>query len=347
MNELLEYKDAATGYTVRQYTQGTGRCDKLYFTTESFTQDDRYFFYQREDAGGKQGLYRVEYATGNQEQALGPEYTRFAVDSLRPHVYAVKGTEVWRLHTGDGSLVLLGQLPPGVPTGHLSASKSGVIWSSYHLANKIYALVRLDPAVGVGEVMWKDDHVLGHCQACPGDDDTVMYIHETTGDALQRIWMYDVPTRSVRPYYVEKEGDWITHEVWTPDGAYLFFMRYPHDILRGTRDGHNFTVMASSPQFLHCAPSRDGKWIVADRVSGVYMGTVNQVTLINAATGTEEVLANLAEPHTGAEHPHPSFNRAGNAVLFNKPIAGSFCNVCGVDLAQVKSFQRLAASSTS
>ncbi|MDR1638191.1 MAG: oligogalacturonate lyase family protein [Clostridiales bacterium] len=340
MNELFEYKDDQTGYVIKQYTNGNDRCDKLYFTTESFVDDDQSFFYKRKDQDPKKcGLYRVDYASGDQELILGDEYTRMAIDYLRPYLYAVKGLEVWKLETGTGKLEKVGELPPGVPTGHLSASKSGIIWSSYHLANKIYALVRLDPKVGVGEVMWKDDHVLGHCQACPGDDDSVMYIHETTGDALQRIWMYDVPTKTVRPYYVEKEGDWITHEVWTADGDFLQFMRYPHDIIQGTRDGHNFKVMASSKQYLHSAPDRAGKFITADRISGVYCGTINQVSLIDAKTGEEEVLANLEQPKTGAEHPHPSFNRKGNVVLFNRPIANSFCNVCAVDLEQVKLFK--------
>jgi oligogalacturonide lyase len=162
-----------------------------------------------------------------------------------------------------------------------------------------------------------------------------MYIHETTGDALQRIWMFDYPTRTVRPYYVEKEGDWITHEVWSADGDYLYFTRYPREIIRGTRDGHNFRVMAESDQYLHSAPDRSGKWITADRITGVHMGWKNQVVLINAETGAEEVLANLAQPKTGAEHPHPSFNRAGNVVLFNSPVENAFCNVCAIELNQV------------
>ena len=65
------------------------------------------------------------------------------------------------------------------------------------------------------------------------------------------------------------------------------------------------------------------------------MGWKNQIMLINAETGAEKVLANLAEPATGAEHPHPSFNRAGNVILFNSPIEKGFCNVCAIDLEQV------------
>ena len=335
MNELFEYKDTGTGYAIKQFTNSKERSSKFYFSTESFTSDDRYFFYNRvEDE--KRRTYRVEYATGHQEMFLDEEYTHFGMDYHNDHAYVRKEDSIYRVETLTGKLTEVGTLPPGRCTGHLSVSKSGLIWCSYQQANKIYALVVLDPKKGRGEVVWQDDHVLGHCQACPGDDESVMYIHETTGDALQRIWIFDYPSRRVRPFYVEKEGDWITHEVWSADGDYLYFHRYPKHIMRGTRDGHNFRIMAESTQYLHSAPDRQGKWITADRITGVFMGWKNQIMLINAETGAEEVLANLAEPNTGAEHPHPSFNRSGNVVLFNSPIEKGFCNVCAIELDQVR-----------
>jgi oligogalacturonide lyase len=280
----------------------------------------------------------MEYATGKRELAFGPEYTNMCLDYNHPHAYMRKDDSLYRMETQTGIITEVATFPPGKCNGHLSVSKSGLVWCTYHQANKIYALVMLDPSTGKSEVVFQDDHFLNHCQACPGDDETVMYVHETYGDALQRIWMYDHKTRRVRPYYVEKEGDWITHEVWKADGEYLYFIKYPHSIMRGTRDGHSFVEVARSNQFLHAAPDRSGKWLVADRITGVHLGTTNQITLVNAETGEEEVLAYLDEPSSGAEHPHPSFNRRGDVVLFNKPIANGKCNVCTIDLNQVKSF---------
>lgn len=339
MSRMIEYRDDATGYVIRQYTDSTDvRSNKFYFSTESFTSDDKYFYY-REDKDSKSDVYRVDYETGKREHAFGPEYTNMCLDYNRPHAYMRKEDSLFRMDTDTGTMTEVAEFPPGKCNGHLSVSKSGLVWCSYHQANKIYALVVLDPATGKSEVVFQDDHWLNHCQACPGDDETVMYVHETHGDALQRIWLFDYPTRRVRPYYVEKEGDWITHEVWTADGDYLYFIRYPHHIMRGTRDGHSFAQVSESTQYLHCAPDRSGKWVVADRITGVHKGWKNQITLVNAVTGTEEVLANLEEPTTGAEHPHPSFNRMGNVVLFNKPIAKGLCNVCTIDLSQVTSFK--------
>jgi len=332
---MLEYKDEKTGYIIRQYTDKTdARSNKFYFSTESFTEDDKYFFY-REDKDGETNVFRVDYATGGIEHAFGSEYSNLCLDYLRPHMYMRKGDSLCRMDTNTGIITEVATFPPGKCNGHLSVSKSGLVWCSYHQANKIYALVVLDPTKGTSEVVFQDDHFLNHCQACPGDDETVMYVHETHGDALQRIWLFDYPTRRVRPYYVEKEGDWITHEVWTADGDYLYFVKYPHHIMRGTRDGHSFKAVGEFKHILHCAPDRTGKFVVADRITGVPHGYTNEIFLLNTETGKETVLATLEEPASGAEHPHPSFNRKGNIVLFNKPIAKGLCNVCTIDLSQV------------
>lgn len=41
------YKDAITGYEIRQYTFGPERNAKLYFTSENFSPDDRYFYFNK------------------------------------------------------------------------------------------------------------------------------------------------------------------------------------------------------------------------------------------------------------------------------------------------------------
>jgi len=144
MNELFEYKASGSGYAVKQFTNSKERSSKFYFTTESFTSDDKYFFYVRVQ-DGKPGVYRVEYATGHQDLALNEEYKHFGMDYHNDLAYVRKDDSVYRFETLTGKLTEVGTLPPGRCTGHFSASKSGLIWSSYQLANKIFALVVLDP----------------------------------------------------------------------------------------------------------------------------------------------------------------------------------------------------------
>lgn len=42
------YQDKKTGYQICQYTKGPERNAKLYFTTENFSVDDRYFFFNKQ-----------------------------------------------------------------------------------------------------------------------------------------------------------------------------------------------------------------------------------------------------------------------------------------------------------
>ena len=47
------YKDAITGYEIRQYTFGPERNAKLYFTSENFSPDDRYFYFNKQQLEGR------------------------------------------------------------------------------------------------------------------------------------------------------------------------------------------------------------------------------------------------------------------------------------------------------
>ena len=65
---MKKYIDAKTGYEICKYTFGPERNAKLYFSTENFTPDDRYFIFQRTAAGvvlsAERPLYRANVETG-------------------------------------------------------------------------------------------------------------------------------------------------------------------------------------------------------------------------------------------------------------------------------------------
>jgi oligogalacturonide lyase len=243
----------------------------------------------------------------------------------------------------------VGDLPKGGQiTGHLTAANTGRIACSYHLANKYYGLVILDPGKEA-EVVYQSDYRLGHAQICPADENLIFYIHETEGDAFQRTWMFDVKERYVRPYYVEHPSEWITHEVWAADGTEMALMKldpacpvdgekgetHSGNIIIGDKDGRHFDVVASSTQLLHPCISRDHKWLCADRIS--YLGTRVQegVLLIERATGKSRLIATTGHCKTGADHQHPSFNRKGDQILFSNPDENGIAQVCVIDLKQV------------
>jgi len=336
---MTEYRDAVTGYTVRRYTGGPERNAKLYFTSENFSTDDQYFYFNKQQLEGRDdgGTYRCCLATGEIERVADATCRGFALDREKPLAYFCKNeTEVWGMDLNDLSQTHLGNLPAGGRvTGHLTAANTGRIACSYHLANKIFALCILDPGKQDAEVVHMSDHHLGHAQICPTDENLLFYIHETTGDALQRTWMCDIPNRRVRPWYVEHADEWITHEVWASYGTEMAFMKLRGRILIGDKDGRHFDQVAESEQLLHPCLSRDGKWLCADRINYFDSDVQEGVVLIERATGKVKTIATTGRCKTGADHQHPSFNRAGDMILFSNPDESGNAQVCTIDLKQV------------
>ncbi|MDR0898515.1 MAG: oligogalacturonate lyase family protein [Oscillospiraceae bacterium] len=339
MNEMFTYQDAKTGYTIRQYTKGPGRNAKLYFTTENFTPDNRFFFFNREsdDSGMPVGeLYKAEVETGELTRVASSAYRGFAMDRQGHFGVVCKDNIVCRLDTDTGEITELGALPEGGRiTGHLTTADSGLIACSYHLASKIFALVTLDPKTGKSEVVYQSDYHLGHAQICPTDDNLIFYIHETTGDALQRTWMYDIAARAARPYYVEHPNEWITHEVWSADGTHMAIMKLPGHIIIGDKDGRHFDEIAHSDHLLHPGLARDNRWVCADRISYWNEKVTEGVVLVDRKTGQVTELCTTGWCKSGADHQHPSFDRSGKRILFNNPDANGIAQVCVIDLEQV------------
>ena len=343
MKKYITYRDAVTGYEIRQYTQGPERNTKLYFTTENFTVDDRFFFCNRqipeknEVYQGKGELYKVEVETGEMKMVAGSDYRGFAMDRFENYGVMTKGNIVCRYECDTDQITEIGALPEGGNiTGHLTISRSGLIVCGYKQRNCIYALVIMDQKTGKSEVVYQSDYNLGHTQVCPTDDNFIFFVHETGGDALQRMWLFDRKASVARPYYVEMENEWITHEVWTADGENIVFMKLPCFMMMGTKDGHSFRVVAKEDQLLHPGVSHDSKWFCADRIGYLGVESPNLVYLFNGETGNPLVLASTDTPGTGADHLHPSFNRKGDMILFNRPLDNGTTQVCLIDLNQVE-----------
>ena len=145
-NEMRTYVDEGTGYEIRQYTSGPEKNTKLYFTTENFTVDDQYFFFNKEVGEKENELYRAHVESGEYERMADSTYTGFAMDRFENYGVMTKGDVVCRLDCDDKTITEIGALPKGGRiTGHLTTSKDGTIVCSYKLASCIYALVVMDP----------------------------------------------------------------------------------------------------------------------------------------------------------------------------------------------------------
>lgn len=92
---MVEYRDPVTGYMVRRYTEGPERNAKLYFTTENFSVDDKYFCFNKDVEGGLE-CYRADVKTGELTLMTDKAYAGFALDREKNVAYTCKNeTEVY------------------------------------------------------------------------------------------------------------------------------------------------------------------------------------------------------------------------------------------------------------
>ena len=350
---MKTYRDERTGYEVRQYTFGPERNAKHYFTTENFTRDDKYFFFTRSkvdaarDCDVVEGLYRADVETGEIVLMADDDYGSFCMhyDEDYALLYRKSDSMVCRMDVYTGEKTELGRFPKGAKlTNHLTVANDGRIACSIQLPNSIYGLAILDPGQSDAKVVYMTDQWIGHSQICPTDSNLIFYIHETGGDALQRTWMFDVEYRMERPYYVEHPNEWITHETWSADGSIMALMRLnsapePERIIIGDKDGRHFdAVFESYKHILHPGISRDKQWLCVDMTWKHEDGVSRwAAVLVNPHNGKHEILAySKGDCFNGSDHLHPSFNRAGDKVIFSSPDENGIAQVCVIDLGQVK-----------
>ena len=63
---------------------------------------------------------------------------------------------------------------------------------------------------------------MGHVQANPWMPGEIVYCHETTGDAPQRIWTVRADGTGNRPLYAEPGDEWVTHETFATADEVMF-----------------------------------------------------------------------------------------------------------------------------
>jgi len=330
--------DSVTGYEYRLLTDSVSPSRKMYFSSESWTTDDQHIIFFRCGETGEQ-LIKLDEETGEEtvlaDAADGWIIYTFGLRREKDEGYLIKDNKVFSLDVLTGNTKELAALPERAhPCGHYTASKSGLLPMTFQLRNGIFCLALTDPSKGSTDILYYSDTPLGHCQACPGDDNTIFFCHETGGDALQRMWHFDIAENKPFPYYVERWGDWVTHETWSYDGSYMTFIMAPDEIWTGSKDGKAFRKVSKSKEYHHCAPSRSGKWITSDR------SATGEVVLVNAETGEDTLLVTGHVPQTGTEHQHPSFNRRGDKILFSAPEGkDGACQIGLIDLNQVEGFR--------
>ena len=164
---------------------------------------------------------------------------------------------------------------------------------------------------------------LGHLQTNPWVPGEILYCHETTGDAPQRMWAVRADGTGNRPLYVESPDEWVTHETFSGKDEVMFDLMGHLPYLRERPTGvavvnlrtNHMTILGQIDEdmtgggtggYWHANGSPDGRWAVADSFLG-------NVYLIDRRNG-ERIL--LTTDHKMLpDHAHPIFSPDGKRVL--------------------------------
>jgi oligogalacturonide lyase len=194
---------------------------------------------------------------------------------------------------------------------------------------------RIDLTTGAIDTVVDVDFRMGHVQTNPWLPGEIVYCHETTGDAPQRIWTVRGDGSQNRPLYVETPDEWVTHETFSgPDE--VMFLVMAHLPYLGTKPSgvsvvnlrtDEMRVLGQGPGqgFWHCNGSPDGRWAVADDFNG-------DVTLIDRRSGEMTVLTtgHVMKP----DHTHPIFSPDSQRVLVQsgRPSDGEKLDLMVIDV---------------
>ncbi|MDP0502017.1 MAG: hypothetical protein Q7P63_18135 [Verrucomicrobiota bacterium JB022] len=164
---------------------------------------------------------------------------------------------------------------------------------------------------------------MGHVQTNPWKSGEIIYCHETTGDAPQRMWTVQADGSDNRPLYPETEDEWVTHETVASRDEVLFNIMGHLPYLRERPTGiavvnlrtNDMKIIGQVEEdlpngtlggFWHCNASPDGKWAVGDTFLG-------NVFLIDRETGERILLTTNHKMRP--DHTHPIFSPDSKRVV--------------------------------
>ncbi|MBR2884365.1 MAG: hypothetical protein IKB93_06175 [Clostridia bacterium] len=255
-SEMETYTDQKTGRKITQLTKN-GDNYHFYFTENSFTQGDEEIIYQHSEIpysekGSFVNLFAMDLKTGIRTQLTDfKEQFKFVgafsftktVDS-KIFIFVADG-DVYRFERENNNIYRIYKTPEGFHITSLNISHDG-----YYVAATINETPKLDRELkranydgfvenfyaikrGMIVVMKSDGtdsqvvfhatHWLGHIQFAPDSNEYLMFCHEGPWNRVQqRIWLYNLITRTVEPCFRQKEEDSVGHEFWTRDGLIFF-----------------------------------------------------------------------------------------------------------------------------
>lgn len=277
-------------------------------------------------------------------------------------VYYLQGRELRVVNAHTGARRALAELPRGHVTGftHVSDDNTRVCVPTIDAA--AFADVRaIDATVQrlelAGHLRVFDTRTgqerhdvvvprgwVTHVQFQPGQPERILYNHEWPADCgVRRVWLWD----GERHLALRDEGpgrrrdDWVCHEVWTRDGAWVVY----HGTYGGQRGGPSFvgrvrpdgtgrveaSLDARFRRYGHFTLGAGHDLLVSDgyyeegpsdRPGGGEWISLLRVDWERGTLAWQPLCRHGSSWGSQDAHPHPVFSHAGDEVLFTSDVEG-------------------------
>ena len=294
-SEMKLYTDPKTGRRIRKLTE-TGDNYHFYFTENSFTAGDNEILYCHtevplKDGGGRGELYAMDLTTGVRTQLTDlckdfkkVEFLTKSVDSK--YIIAACNGDVYRIDRDTGAPTLLYKVPAdffisGATISHdnryavitvtekvtfdrkfASTNYDGFTDRFYGYKRAKMVLLTMDGLYC--ETIMTDTHFINHVQFAPDTNEYLTFCHEGPWNLVtQRVWIFNMLTRTSYPCFRQRKDDSVGHEFWTRDGLIFFDNR---------GKGHDGTITVDKTQATVMDSEGDGAipWVgFADKSGNV------------------------------------------------------------------------------
>ncbi|MGB9618805.1 MAG: oligogalacturonate lyase family protein [Armatimonadota bacterium] len=247
--EHRTFRDEITGATVHQLTDHLCHSNHLYFTHLPYYAGGTKMLFHS-DRGNSRNLFELDLTTFEIRQltdfgpdGLGVRPFGACVSAVRDEAFFWVGRnlrvidlvtlaerDLWEMPEGvrcltpncssDGRYVFFATNPiitEGLPVDRLH----GVPFSKDYWAQHPHCrIMRLSVEGGEPEVVWEEDHWLGHVNTSPHKPNLLTFCHEGPWTLVkQRMWGLDAETGRAWKIRPEADGDVIGHEYWFADGS--------------------------------------------------------------------------------------------------------------------------------
>jgi len=330
-----------SGVRIWRMTSSDCADTNFYFISPCWTADSKYFvFYSNRPEGEKEvNLFRMDIGNGKilqltEEKDILPHSACLSRDGQK--LFYAAQNRVCAISLSTLAEERVANLPKGcVQFSLFSANPDGKYLSAYFKYRDVGHIGYIDLEKKTLEFIAEEDGFMrtnavtfGFPQFSPAEN-IMLYSHQKIpqSDIPQKMWVIDIGGYK-HPLYRKQPKEWITHETWMPDGKGVLFVNYPNAVMYINGDG-SVTREVCKGKFWHASPGRDGKKIAADTREG-------EIFLIDFENGgSKMIFSGIKTDEDRCHHPHPTFNPAGDRVLF-------WANVHGKDnlyLAEVGSVE--------